>query len=83
MPSKKRYSQAARVQGTLRTPGSRQGITIGELAEEFGVTKRTLYQALKALEEADYPLLSEVIEALTYPHGVVQFAYPPQLAQFT
>jgi len=39
---KKKCSQAARVQGVLRTLGSRHGITMGELAEEFGVTKRTL-----------------------------------------
>lgn len=66
MPTKKQYSQAARVQGILRTLGSRHGITIGELAEEFGVTKRTLYRDLKALEEAGYPLLSEVVEGTTY-----------------
>jgi proteasome accessory factor B len=34
---------------------------MGELTEEFGVTKRTLYRDLKALEEAGYPLISEVI----------------------
>ncbi len=66
MTTKKSYSQAARVQGILRTLGARHGITIGELAEEFGVTKRTLYRDLKALEEAGYPLLSEVIEGTTY-----------------
>jgi DeoR/GlpR family transcriptional regulator of sugar metabolism len=38
----------------LRTLGSRHEITIGELAEEFGVTKRTLYRDLKALEEAEH-----------------------------
>ena len=62
MPTKRPYSQAARVQGILRTLGARHGITIGELAEEFGVTKRTLYRDMKALEEAGYPLVSEVIE---------------------
>jgi proteasome accessory factor B len=66
MTSKKAYSQAARVQGILRTLGARQGITVGELAEEFGVTKRTLYRDLKALEEAGYPLVSEIIEGTTY-----------------
>jgi predicted DNA-binding transcriptional regulator YafY len=66
MVTKKMYSQAARVQGILRTLGARQGITIGELAEEFGVTKRTLYRDLKALEEAGYPLLSEVVDGITY-----------------
>jgi len=50
----------------LRTLGARQGITIGELAEEFGVTKRTLYRDLKALEDGGYPILSEVIDGTTY-----------------
>jgi predicted DNA-binding transcriptional regulator YafY len=66
MPTKKTYSQAARVHGILRTLGTRQGITIGELAEEFGVTKRTLYRDLKALEEAGYPLVSEITDGTTY-----------------
>jgi len=56
MAIKKKYSQAARVQGILRTLGARHGITIGELAEDFGVTKRTLYRDIKALEETRYPL---------------------------
>jgi len=66
MGIKKRYSQAARVQGILRTLGARHGITIGELADEFGVTKRTLYRDLKALEEAGYPLVSEITDGTTY-----------------
>ena len=66
MTTKKKYSQAARVQGILRTLGARHGITVGELAEEFGVTKRTLYRDLKALEEAGYPILSKVVEGTTY-----------------
>jgi predicted DNA-binding transcriptional regulator YafY len=61
MSIKKKYSQATRVQGILRTLGTRHGITIGELAEEFGVKERTLYRDLKALDEAGYPLLSEVM----------------------
>jgi proteasome accessory factor B len=64
--TKKTYSQAARVQRILRTLGVRHGITIGELAEEFGVTKRTIYRDLKALGEAGYRLLSEVVERTTY-----------------
>ena len=66
MPTKKTYSQAARVQGILRILGVRQGITIAELAEEFGVTKRTVYRDLKTLEEAGYPVLSEFVEGSTY-----------------
>jgi len=66
MGTKRTYSQASRVQGILRTLGARHGITIGELAEEFCVTKRTLYRDLNALEEAGYPLVSEAIEGTTY-----------------
>jgi predicted DNA-binding transcriptional regulator YafY len=66
MTTKKKYSQAARVQGILRTLGVRQGITISQLAEDFGVTKRTLYRDLKALEDSGYPRLSEIVEG-TYP----------------
>ena len=66
MAIKKKYSQAARVQGILRTLGARHGITIGELAEEFCVTKRTLYRDLNALEDSGYPLCSEIIEGTTY-----------------
>jgi len=66
MPTKKEYSQATRVQGILRTLGARHGITIGELAEEFCVTKRTLYRDLNALEDSGYPLCSEIIEGTTY-----------------
>ena len=55
MAVKKEYSQAARVQGILRTLGARRSITVGELAEEFGVTERTIYRDLKALEEESYP----------------------------
>jgi len=65
MRRKKTYSQASRVQGILRTLGTRQGITIGELAEEFSITKRTLYRDLKALEEAGYPLVSDIVEGTT------------------
>lgn len=45
MGPKKNYSQASRVQGILRTLGVRHTITIGELAEEFGVTRRTFFRA--------------------------------------
>jgi hypothetical protein len=51
MRTKKSYSQAARVQGILRTSGARQGISTGEFAEEFGATKRILHHDLKALGE--------------------------------
>jgi predicted DNA-binding transcriptional regulator YafY len=54
MGIKKKYSQAARVQGILRTLGARHEITLGELAGEFGVMKRILYRDLNALDEGGY-----------------------------
>lgn len=66
MGIKKKYSQAARVQAILRILGISQGITIGELAEVFEVTKRTIYRDLEALEESGYPIFPEVIEGTTY-----------------
>ena len=39
---------------------------MGELAEECGVTKRTLYRDLRALEDSGYPLYSEIVEGTTY-----------------
>ncbi len=66
MGIKKRYGQVTRVEGILRILGTRKGIIISELAEEFGVTKGTLYRDLKTLEQAGYPVLSEVVEGTTY-----------------
>ncbi len=74
MITKKPYSQAARVQGILRTLGTRQGITIGELAEEFSVTKRTLYRDIKELEEAGPPGSAPYFISLlasVYSHRIV------------
>jgi proteasome accessory factor B len=65
MATKKKYSQAARVQGILRTLWTRDGITIGELSEEFAVNKRTIYRDIRALEDSGYPLLSEVSDGVT------------------
>ena len=66
MGIKKRYGQVARVEGILRILGTRKGTTISKLAEEFGVTKGILYRDLKTLEQAGYPVLSEVDEGTTY-----------------
>ena len=65
----------------------KQGITIGELAEEFGVTKRILYRDLKVLEEEGYPLLSEAVEGTIYGKlepsfkGVPRYRVMPTLAK--
>jgi proteasome accessory factor B len=55
----KKYSQAGRVHDVIRLIEARHGITIDELAEEAGVTRRTIHRDLNAIQEAGYPLISE------------------------
>jgi len=66
MVRKKKYSQAARVQGIIRMLGVRHGITVDELAEECSVSKRTIYRDLMALQDSGYPIFSEATEGTTY-----------------
>ncbi|RMF42062.1 MAG: transcriptional regulator [Deltaproteobacteria bacterium] len=58
----KKYSQAARLHDVIRLLETRYGASVDELAEECGVTRRTVYRDLKAIEEAGYPLVSEADE---------------------
>lgn len=54
---KKEYSQAARLQDLVRTLMARRaGVTIEELVELYGVTRRTIYRDLDALAASGYPL---------------------------
>ena len=53
----KPYSQVARVSVMLRR--LRGGATVGELAEEFQVTKRQVHRDLQQIEDAGYPLEQE------------------------
>ncbi|MDH5741725.1 MAG: WYL domain-containing protein [Nitrospira sp.] len=50
----KRYSQVARISVMLRRLIG--GATVGELAEEFYVTKRQVHRDLQQLEDSGYPL---------------------------
>lgn len=65
MPNKKpgkpakKYSQAARLHDVIRILEARYGATVDELAEECGVTRRTIYRDLDAIRDAGYPLDSE------------------------
>ncbi len=43
----------------IRLIEARYGITVGELVEETGVDRRTIYRDLNAICEAGYPLVSE------------------------
>ena len=55
----KKYSQAARLHDVIRILESRYGATVDELAEECGVTRRTIYRDLDAIRDAGYPLISD------------------------
>jgi len=55
----KKYSQVGRVHDIIRLIEARHGITLEELAEEAGVTRRTIHRDLNAIQEAGYPLISE------------------------
>ncbi|MCM2357841.1 MAG: transcriptional regulator [Geobacteraceae bacterium] len=55
----KKYSQAGRLHDVIRLIEARHGITIGELAEEAGVDRRTIHRDLRVIHEAGYPLVSE------------------------
>lgn len=55
----KKYSQAARLHDVIRILEARYGATVDELAEECGVTRRTIYRDLDAIRDAGYPLISE------------------------
>ena len=55
----KKYSQAARLHDVIRILEVRYGATVEELAEECGVTRRTVYRDLDAIRDAGYPLVSE------------------------
>jgi predicted DNA-binding transcriptional regulator YafY len=56
----KKYSQAARLHDVIRILEARYGATVDELAEECGVTRRTIYRDLDAIRDAGYPLISEL-----------------------
>lgn len=51
------YSQVARVSSMIRRLIG--GATVGDLAEEFHVTKRQVHRDLRHLEESGYPLVQE------------------------
>jgi proteasome accessory factor B len=55
----KKYSQAARLHDVIRILEARYGATVDELAEDCGVTRRTVYRDLDAIRDAGYPLISE------------------------
>ena len=55
----KKYSQAARLHDLIRLIEARHGLTIEEMVEETGVTRRTIHRDLNAIAEAGYPLVGD------------------------
>ena len=53
-------SKAERLIEMMITINTKKHFTVGELAEEFSVSKRTVLRDLQALEQAGFPLYSEV-----------------------
>jgi proteasome accessory factor B len=51
----KQYSQADRLARMMRALASR-ACTVGDLAQEFGITKRQVYRELERIEEEGHPL---------------------------
>ena len=55
----KKYSQAARLHDLIRLIEARHGLSIEEMVEETGVTRRTIHRDLIAIAEAGYPLVAD------------------------
>ena len=67
----KRLSRLVAILTQLQT---RRLITSTKLAEKFGVSTRTIYRDLKALEQADVPILTEDGKGYTLMEG---YKIPP------
>lgn len=76
----KKYSQAGRVHDIIRLIEARHGITIEELAEEAGVTRRTIHRDLNAIHEAGYPLISEWIQGSKVYRFLTRFKDVPPIS---
>lgn len=75
----KKYSQAGRVHDIIRLIEARHGITIEELAEESGVTRRTIHRDLIAIQEAGYPLVSEWLDGTKAYRFLTRFKDVPPI----
>jgi predicted DNA-binding transcriptional regulator YafY len=76
----KKYSQAGRVHDVIRLIEARHGITVDELAEETGVTRRTIFRDLEAINEAGYPLTSEWQEGQKQYRFLTRFKDVPPIS---
>lgn len=71
-----KMSKTERLIAMMMTINSKRHFTVGELAEEFSVSKRTVLRDLQALEEVGFPLYSEVGAAGGY-HVLKERVLPP------
>ncbi|MCI9215738.1 YafY family protein [Lachnospiraceae bacterium 42-17] len=69
-------SKAERLIEMMITINAKKDFTVGELANEFSVSKRTILRDLKELEQAGFPLYSEVGAAGGY-HILKECILPP------
>ena len=69
-------SKTERLIAMMMTINSKRHFTVGELAEEFSVSKRTILRDLQVLEEVGFPLYSEVGAAGGY-HVLKERVLPP------
>ena len=69
-------AKAQRLIELMITINAKRDFTAGELAKEFCVSKRTILRDLQALEEAGFPLYSEVGAAGGY-HILKERILPP------
>nr|HPK07883.1 HTH domain-containing protein [Aminivibrio sp.] len=76
----KKYSQAGRVHDIIRLIEARHGVTIEELAEEAGVTRRTIHRDLNAIHEAGYPLISERLHGRKVYRFLTRFKDVPPIS---
>lgn len=76
----KKYSQAGRVHDVIRLIEARHGMTIEELAEETGVTRRTIHRDLNAIHEAGYPLVGELVNGRKVYRFLTRFKDVPPIS---
>ena len=69
-------SKAERLIEMMITINAKKDFTVGELANEFSVSKRTILRDLQELEQAGFPLYSEVGAAGGY-HILKERILPP------
>ncbi len=69
-------SKAERLIEMMITINAKKNFTVGELAKEFSVSKRTILRDLQELEQAGFPLYSEVGAAGGY-HILKERVLPP------